>query len=306
MWEVVVAATVVVVVALEIVVLGRVVGTIVGRIVGVVVGATVVATDDVVVVGGTLVVVAAAVDGGGTVEATTLEVVDEEELVVVVTGLTGDFDLCVSATTMSTRRTTMIAQARACNAPGRSRNRSHGPSGPPGPTGPPGGGGRRGGTGPPAMTWVGGVGEATGWATVGARSGGYQRPSASCRQPGPIGESDMMVSRPATARPATAAAPDQEAMRMVPRMVSWLFRSREDGRITIVQPPNLALGLFLAATIAGWILNPAGTVGTAVRLVATGALLVWALDELVRGVNPWRRVLGGGMLAWQAVHVIWG
>jgi hypothetical protein len=31
--------------------------------------------------------------------------------------------------------------------------------------------------------------------------------------------------------------------------------------------------------------------------VGRGALIVWALDELVRGVNPFRRVLGAVVLA---------
>jgi hypothetical protein len=31
-------------------------------------------------------------------------------------------------------------------------------------------------------------------------------------------------------------------------------------------------------------------------VVATGSLIVWALDEVVRGVNPWRRFLGVAVL----------
>jgi hypothetical protein len=31
--------------------------------------------------------------------------------------------------------------------------------------------------------------------------------------------------------------------------------------------------------------------------IARGALLVWALDELLRGVHPWRRLLGTVVLA---------
>jgi hypothetical protein len=38
--------------------------------------------------------------------------------------------------------------------------------------------------------------------------------------------------------------------------------------------------------------------------VATGALVIWALDELIRGVNPWRRVLGGVVLGGTAVYLI--
>ena len=55
--------------------------------------------------------------------------------------------------------------------------------------------------------------------------------------------------------------------------------------------------MFLAATVVRVVFSPSGGVGTAVHVVGTGALAVWGLDELVRGVNPWRRVLGGGVLA---------
>jgi len=34
-------------------------------------------------------------------------------------------------------------------------------------------------------------------------------------------------------------------------------------------------------------------------VLAAGALIWWAVDELIRGVNPWRRLLGGAVLAGQ-------
>ncbi len=46
-----------------------------------------------------------------------------------------------------------------------------------------------------------------------------------------------------------------------------------------------------------WLFHPSGAVGTVVDVVASVALIAWAVDELVRGVNPWRRILGGGVLA---------
>lgn len=84
-------------------------------------------------------------------------------------------------------------------------------------------------------------------------------------------------------------------------MFNWIFRNRQTGSITIVQSPNLALATFFGATIMRWIIRPSGTAATALDVVATGALVLWAIDELVRGVNPWRRALGAGTLAWQAV-----
>lgn len=76
-------------------------------------------------------------------------------------------------------------------------------------------------------------------------------------------------------------------------MLDWLFRNRETGRITIAQLPNVSLSLFLAAAVVKRVLAPSGTVGTSVAVVGTLALVWWAVDEVVRGVNPWRRILGG-------------
>jgi hypothetical protein len=79
--------------------------------------------------------------------------------------------------------------------------------------------------------------------------------------------------------------------------VNWLFRNRETGEITIAQAPNPPLWVFLAATIVRAIFRPEGTVGTVLRIVGTGALAWWAVDEIARGVNPFRRILGGVVLA---------
>ena len=81
--------------------------------------------------------------------------------------------------------------------------------------------------------------------------------------------------------------------------MDWLFRSRETGRITIAQAPNLPLWIFLGAAALRLMLDPEGTAGRTVDVVATGALFWWAADEIVRGVNPWRRFLGAAVLAGQ-------
>jgi hypothetical protein len=84
-------------------------------------------------------------------------------------------------------------------------------------------------------------------------------------------------------------------------LIDWLFRNRHTGRITIAQFPNVPLWLFLAATAVQRLADPAGDVRTAVRVVATVGIVWWAIDEVFRGVNPWRRFLGGGVLAAQVV-----
>ncbi len=82
------------------------------------------------------------------------------------------------------------------------------------------------------------------------------------------------------------------------RMISWLFRNRETGAITVAQFPNLPLWIFIGAAAVRAVLSPGGDVGTAIDVVALAALAWWAVDELLRGVNPWRRFLGGGVLAY--------
>lgn len=76
--------------------------------------------------------------------------------------------------------------------------------------------------------------------------------------------------------------------------VDWLFRSRRTGRITIAQFPNTALWGFFVTVVVRWVVPVRGSVRTGVDVVALVALGAWALDEVVRGVNPWRRLLGLG------------
>jgi hypothetical protein len=72
----------------------------------------------------------------------------------------------------------------------------------------------------------------------------------------------------------------------------WLFRSRENGRITIVQWPNISLGVFIVCQVIERLTSPAGTVGGIVDWTGRAALAWWSLDEIARGVNPFRRGLG--------------
>lgn len=93
-------------------------------------------------------------------------------------------------------------------------------------------------------------------------------------------------------------------MGSVRRARDWCFCDRQTGQITIGQTPNAPLWVFLVASAARALLDPSGGVGTALAIVATAALVVWASDELVRGVNPWRRFLGAVVLLWQATRLV--
>ena len=72
---------------------------------------------------------------------------------------------------------------------------------------------------------------------------------------------------------------------------TWMFRSRDTGRIVLGQSPNLAQKIFTSTTLVG-VLLPHSRVRTSAGSVAVLSLAVWGVDELVRGVNPFRRILG--------------
>ena len=88
------------------------------------------------------------------------------------------------------------------------------------------------------------------------------------------------------------------------RVLLWFFRNRETGAITVAQPPNLALWIAIVAAFILWVLHPTGRVGAALELIFKGALLFWAIDEVVRGVNPWRRCLGGAVICYGLITLL--
>ena len=87
-------------------------------------------------------------------------------------------------------------------------------------------------------------------------------------------------------------------------MVSWLFRNRSTGRITVAQPPNLSLIVFAVLAAARWIFAPAGAAGTVLHVAASATLAWWSANELIGGVNPFRRILGAGVLGWTIVSTV--
>lgn len=76
----------------------------------------------------------------------------------------------------------------------------------------------------------------------------------------------------------------------------WWFEDRRTGRLVFGQAPNATLLLFVAASGARVLASAREPAGAAVRLVQVGALGVWAADELLRGVNPFRRAGGAAVL----------
>jgi hypothetical protein len=57
-----------------------------------------------------------------------------------------------------------------------------------------------------------------------------------------------------------------------------------------------------------WVLNrvwsPGGSVGTGLDVIGGFALFVWAVEELLRGVNPFRRLLGAVVLGGLVAQVV--
>jgi len=81
--------------------------------------------------------------------------------------------------------------------------------------------------------------------------------------------------------------------------VDVMFRDRTTGHLVVAQVPNVPLLVWLAATVTRLVTS--GTAHSALTWVGTGALAFWAADELLRGVNPFRRLLGAVVLTWTVV-----
>jgi hypothetical protein len=79
---------------------------------------------------------------------------------------------------------------------------------------------------------------------------------------------------------------------------AWMFRSRKSGQITVAQLPNWPLAAWLLTSAVLWLGHPQGWVRAVLSIFSSAALALWAAGEVLRGVNPFRRLLGGAALAW--------
>jgi hypothetical protein len=88
------------------------------------------------------------------------------------------------------------------------------------------------------------------------------------------------------------------------RVLNWLFRNRYTGAVTIAQAPNFVLWVVIASGGLLWAFPSSGDLSVALKVVFKCGLLVWAVDELFRGVNPWRRFLGAAVLGYELTTLI--
>ncbi|MGJ5177188.1 hypothetical protein ACQR16_00860 [Bradyrhizobium oligotrophicum] len=88
------------------------------------------------------------------------------------------------------------------------------------------------------------------------------------------------------------------------RVLNWFFRNRQTGEITIAQMPNPALWIVLVGCLVGWVWHPQGQDGVQLDCLVKASLFVFAVDEILRGVNPWRRCLGAAVLIYVVVTMV--
>ncbi len=82
----------------------------------------------------------------------------------------------------------------------------------------------------------------------------------------------------------------------------WWFENRETGTITVAQAPNPPLLVAFAGILGARLAD--GGLADGFRWLGTAGIAWWAVDEIVRGVNPWRRVLGLGGVGWVVLRVL--
>ena len=89
-----------------------------------------------------------------------------------------------------------------------------------------------------------------------------------------------------------------------PSAFGRFFRNSETGQWAIAQLPNLPLGIFLVAALVRRAFHPHGGGGIALSVVSGVSLAWWSVDEIVRGDSPFRRLLGGVVLAVLALGLL--
>ena len=84
----------------------------------------------------------------------------------------------------------------------------------------------------------------------------------------------------------------------------WWFENRETGEITIGQFPNWPLWGIGASWLLVLVAGADSTLGRTAGWAASLLWVYWGADEIIRGVNPWRRALGAVVVLWQVLRLV--
>ncbi len=84
-------------------------------------------------------------------------------------------------------------------------------------------------------------------------------------------------------------------------ILSRFFRNPRSGEIVVAQPPNAAIVMWLVARGLALVWDGRDQ---ELRWLGSGALMVWALDELARGASPFRRSLGAIVLGFEVFVLV--
>jgi len=89
----------------------------------------------------------------------------------------------------------------------------------------------------------------------------------------------------------------------VQRTVDWWFRDPSTGELVLGQAPNAAIGVWLVAT-AVRLVDVLPERERELGWIGSGALIVWGVDEVVRGATRFRRLLGAVVVVWQVTRFV--
>lgn len=84
----------------------------------------------------------------------------------------------------------------------------------------------------------------------------------------------------------------------------WWFENRETHGITVAQVPNWPLIAIALGWAVQWVADDGSVVHDMAAVAVTGLWFYWGVDELLRGVNPWRRALGLAVVLWQSLRLL--
>jgi len=100
-----------------------------------------------------------------------------------------------------------------------------------------------------------------------------------------------------------AGAP-RKATTLSPTSWRWWFENRNTGDVTVAQFPNWPLFAIGAATVVQQLAQSGSQLARGSDWAVTGLWLYWGGDELLRGVNPWRKLLGALVIGWRVLRLL--